>query len=146
MVQSDEEQQHKRALEDEEEGGSNKRIRTGAESVEVTLLVKSNEMGQVIGKGGETIKSIREETGASLYTSKFNQNAPERTVKISGPVEQVYTAIRMIIDILSKGIPAVTLLGEYRNLGALIGKQGVNIKRLREETGAKILIAKECKG
>jgi len=146
MVELDDEQQNKRPLEDEEFEGSNKRVRTGEESVEVVLLVKSNDMGQVIGKGGETIKRIRAESGASVYTSKFMQNVNERTAKISGSIEQVCTAIRMIIDIVSKGHPSVTILAEYRNLGALIGKQGVNIKQIREETGAKIFITKECKG
>merc|ERR1719193_2884679 len=103
-------------------------------------------MGQVIGKGGETIKSIRAESGAAVHTSKFMSNVNERTTKISGTVEQVCTAIRMIIDIVSKGNPSVTLLAEYRNLGALIGKQGANIKQIREETGAKIFITKECIG
>jgi len=146
MVELDDEQQNKRPLENEEFEGSNKRVRTGEESVEVVLLVKSNDMGQVIGKGGETIKRIRAESGASVYTSKFMQNVNERTAKISGSIEQVCTAIRMIIDIVSKGNPSVTILAEYRNLGALIGKQGVNIKQIRETTGAKIFITKECKG
>jgi predicted RNA-binding protein YlqC (UPF0109 family) len=146
MVELDDEQQNKRPLEDEASEGSNKRVRTGEEPVEVCLLVKSNDMGQVIGKGGETIKSIRAESGASVYTSKYISNIDERTAKISGTIEQVCIAIRMIIDIVSKGQPAVNLLAEYRNLGALIGKQGANIKKIREETGAKIFVTKECKG
>jgi len=148
MVEFEQEQQNKRPLEDDgmEMDGANKRIRTGNETVEVGLLVQSNDMGQVIGKGGETIKSIRAESGASIYTSKFLPNVGERTAKVSGTVEQVCTAIRMIIDTVAKELPSITFLAEYRNLGALIGKQGVNIKQLREETGAKIFITKECIG
>jgi len=148
MVQYEQEQNNKRPLEDEEieMEGTNKRIRTGNETVEVVILVKGNDMGQVIGKGGETIKSIRAESGASIYTSKFLQNVGERTAKLTGTIEQVCTAIRMVIDSVSKEHPSITLLGEYRNLGALIGKQGANIKQLREETGAKIFITKECIG
>lgn len=144
----EQEQQNKRPLESEEIGmeGANKRVRTGNETVEVILLVASNDMGQVIGKGGETIKSIRAESGASIYTSKFLKNVGERTAKLTGTIEQVCTAIRMVIDSVSKELPSITLLGEYRNLGALIGKQGANIKQLREESGAKIFITKECIG
>merc|ERR1711920_246599 len=69
-----------------------------------------------------------------------------RTAKVSGTIEQVCTAIRMIIDIVAKDNPAETLLAEYMNLGALIGKQGANIKQLREESGARIFITKECIG
>jgi len=150
MVEFEQEQQNKRPLEDDGMGmgmdGANKRIRTGNETVEVGLLVQSNDMGQVIGVGGETIKSIRAESGASIYTSKFLKNVGERTAKVSGTVEQVCTAVRMIIDTVAKEIPSITFLAEYRNLGALIGKAGANIKQLREETGAKIFITKECIG
>jgi len=146
MVDLKNQLQNKRQLEYEESAGSNKRTRTGEEAVEVLLLVESNAIGQVIGKGGETIKSIKAESGASLYTSKFMKDVGVRTVKVSGTIEQVCTGIRMIIDIIAKDNPAVTMLVEYRNLGALIGKQGANIKQLREESGARIFISKECIG
>jgi len=138
--------QNKRQLHDKENGESSKRMRSGEETVEVSLLIKSNAMGQVIGKGGETIKSIRAEAGASVYTSKFVKDVGVRTAKLSGTIEQVCTAIRMIIDIIAKDNPAVTLLAEQRNVGGLIGKQGANIKQLREESGARIFITKECIG
>jgi len=146
MVDIKNERQNKRQLEDEESAGSNKRTRTGEETVEVSLLVESNAIGQVIGKGGETIKSIKAESGASIYTSKFLKDVGVRTVRVTGTIEQVCTGIRMIIDIIAKDNPAVTLLAEYRNLGVLIGKQGTNIKQLREESGARIFITKECIG
>jgi len=146
MVTIQHEKQNKRQLEDEEFGESNKRSRSGEETVEVSLLINSNAMGQVIGKGGETIKSIRAEAGASVYTSKFVKDVGVRTAKVSGTIEQVCTAIRMIIDIVAKDNPAVTILAEYMNLGGLIGKQGANIKQLREESGARIFITKECIG
>jgi len=145
MVEIDE-QQNKRELQDEEFSGSNKRVRTGEETVEVSLLVQSNLMGQVIGKGGETIKSIRAESGASVWTSKLLKNVGVRTATVSGTIEHVCTAIRMVIDLVAKDNPAVTLLAEYRNLGGLIGKQGANIKQVREESGARIFITKECIG
>jgi len=146
MVKIEDDKQNKRHLEKEKFAGSNKRIRTGDETVEVSILVESSAMGQVIGKGGETIKSIRAESGASVYTSKFLKDVGVRTARVSGTIEQVCTAIRMIIDTVAKDSPAVTLLAEHRNLGALIGKQGANIKQLREESGAKIFITNECIG
>jgi len=137
--------QNKRQLEDEKLGSS-KRTRSGEETVEVSLLVQTNAMGQVIGKGGETIKSIRAEAGATIHTSKFSNDVGVRTAKVSGTIEQVCTAIRMIIDVVAKDNPAITLLAEYGNLGGLIGKQGANIKQLREDSGARIYITKECIG
>jgi len=142
------EQQSKRPLEGYGMGmdGANKRVKSGNETLEVGLLVRSNDMGQVIGKGGETIKSIRNKSGASISTSKFLPNVGERTAQVIGTIVQVRAAIRMIIDTLGKEPPSITFLAEHRNLGALIGKQGVNIKKLREETGANIFIPKECIG
>jgi len=146
MVKIENDKQNKRQLEEKKYAGSNKRIRTGDETVEVSILVESSAMGQVIGKGGETIKSIRAESGASVYTSKFLKDVGVRTARLSGTIEEVCTAIRMIIDTVAKDSPTVTLLAEHRNLGALIGKQGANIKQLREESGAKIFITNECIG
>jgi len=138
--------QNKRQLHDKENGESSKRMRSGEETVEVSLLIKSNAMGQVIGKNGETIKSIRAEAGAAVHTSKFSNDVGVRTAKVVGTIEQVCTAIRMIIDIVAKENPAVTILAEYSNLGGLIGKQGANIKKLREESGARIFVTKDCIG
>merc|ERR1719193_2367406 len=38
----------------------------------------------------------------------------------------------------------ITLLAEYMNCGLLIGKQGVTIKQIRDETQADIQVSKEC--
>jgi len=125
---------------------SSKKSRTGDGAVEVGILFQSQYLGPVIGKGGENINKIREESGAVVTTSKFNKDTPERTAKIVGSVEQVSTAIKMIIDIVCKDNPMITLLGEYKNCGNLIGKQGATIKQIREESGANIRVSKDCIG
>jgi len=114
--------------------------------VEVSLLLASNEMGKVIGKGGEKIEGIRAESGATMHTSKLIQNVGVRTARVGGTTNQVCAAIRLVISAVSEEQPSITLLAEQSNLGGLIGKQGVNIRQLREETGAKIFIPKECIG
>jgi len=143
IIKSD---QNKRPLEKTENWESNKRFRTGDGSVEVGILFPSQNIGPVIGKGGENINNIREESGAVVHTSKFVQGVNERTAKIVGSVEEVSTAIKMIIDALCKDNPMINLLAEYKNCGNLIGKQGVTIKQLREKTGANIHVSKECVG
>jgi len=147
MVVVEEEQQNKRPLEGDDEGESSKRVRTGGDQVvEISLLVASNEMGRVIGKGGETIERIRAESGATMHTSKLIQNVGVRTARVGGTIEQVCAAIRLVISTISEDHPSITLLAEHRSLGSLIGKQGVNIRELRESTGAKIYIPKDCIG
>jgi len=140
------EHQQKRPLENVQDMEGNKRIRTSDESVEVGMLFQHQDIGPVIGKGGENIKKIREESGAQVHTSKFNAGVPERTAKIMGSAKQVSSAIKMIIDTGSKDHPTITLLAEYLNCGLLIGKQGVTIKQIRDETQAEIQVSKETIG
>jgi len=139
-------QQNKRQLVNKQKMESNKRARRNDNDVELGMLFQNQNIGPMIGKGGENINSIREESGAVVTTSKFVQGAHERTAKIIGSVEQVSTAIKLVIDKVCKDHPMITLLAEHSNCGFLIGKKGVTIKEIREETGANIHVKKECIG
>jgi len=145
MNNSKSDKQNKRPH-DDQNMDPNKRFRIGDEGLEVGILLQNQDLGSVIGKGGENISNIREESGAVVHTSKFVEGTHERTVKIVGSVEQVSTAIKMIIDEVCKDNPMITLLAEYKNCGNLIGKKGVTIKEIREKTGANIHVSKECIG
>jgi len=138
-------QQNKRPLKDQDLE-SNKRFKTYDGDVEVGILFKSQSLGALIGKGGSNINNIREESGAVVHTSKFIQGTLERTAKVVGSVDQVSTAIKMIIDAVCRDNPMINLLAEYKNCGNVIGKQGVTIKQIQEETGANIHVSKECMG
>jgi len=138
--------QQKRPLENKGSMETSKRTRTGDEALEVGMLMPHQEMGPVIGKGGENINNIRKESGAQVHTSKFMPNVAERTAKIIGSAEQVALAIKMIIDTGSKDHPTITLLAEWMNCGYLIGKQGATIKKVQDETSAEIQVSKECIG
>jgi len=139
-------------LENGQKKKSNKRVRTSDDTVEVGILFQNQDIGPVIGKGGENINNIRQESGAVVTTSKFNQRTPDRTMKILGSVEQVTNAIKLVIDTVCKEKPKtkenqmITLLAEYTNCGFLIGKQGKTIKEVREKTGANVQVKKECIG
>merc|ERR1719516_861595 len=63
-----------------------------------------------------------------------------------GSAEQVASALPLIIGTVPKDHPTITLLAEYMNCGLLIGKQGVTIKQIRDETAAEIQVSKECIG
>jgi len=143
MTKSD--QQNKRPLKDQDLD-SNKRFKPSNGDLEVGILFKTQNLGAVIGKGGANINNIREESGALVHTSKMIQGTPERTAKIVGSVDQVSTAIKMIIDAVCRDNPMISLLAEYKNCGMVIGKQGVTIKKIQEDTGANIHVSKECIG
>ncbi|KAG7253952.1 hypothetical protein CRUP_023101, partial [Coryphaenoides rupestris] len=58
------------------------------------LLMHGKEVGSIIGKKGETVKRIREESGARINISEGS--CPERIITITGPTHAVLSAFTMI--------------------------------------------------
>jgi len=135
----------KRPFQENQMMQATKRLRTADETLEIGLLILDKDIGRVIGKGGESVKKIRVESGANVDIPKAS-NSYDRIVFVRGNVTQICNAIGLIIDIVCEENPMISILAEHRNLGALIGKQGANIKQIREETQANINIGKECLG
>ncbi|CAL9687388.1 unnamed protein product [Knipowitschia caucasica] len=117
------------------------------------LLMHGKEVGSIIGKKGETVKKMREESGARINISEGS--SPERIVTITGPTEGIFRAFSMIAlkfeeDITSAMLnssvtskPPVTLRLVFpgSQCGSLIGKGGSKIKEIRESTGAQVQVA-----
>ncbi|XP_036814449.1 poly(rC)-binding protein 3 isoform X3 [Oncorhynchus mykiss] len=111
------------------------------------------EVGSIIGKKGETVKKMREESGARINISEGN--CPERIVTITGPTDAIFKAFAMIAykfeeDIINSmsnspatSKPPVTLrlVVPASQCGSLIGKGGSKIKEMRESTGAQVQVA-----
>uniref|UniRef100_UPI0037E7030E poly(rC)-binding protein 4-like n=1 Tax=Semicossyphus pulcher TaxID=241346 RepID=UPI0037E7030E len=127
----------------------------GATGVTLTLrlLMHGKEVGSIIGKKGETVKRIREESGARINISEGS--CPERIITISGPTDCVFRAFTMITlkleeDVLallangsvsSKPAVSLRLVIPASQCGSLIGKGGSKIKEIRESTGAQVQVA-----
>ncbi|XP_017580605.1 poly(rC)-binding protein 3 isoform X1 [Pygocentrus nattereri] len=119
----------------------------------IRLLMHGKEVGSIIGKKGETVKKMREESGARINIS--DGSSPERIVTITGPSEVIFKAFAMIAekfeeDILTSMVnsavtsrPPVTLRLVFpaSQCGSLIGKGGSKIKEIRETTGAQVQVA-----
>ncbi|XP_053218538.1 poly(rC)-binding protein 3 isoform X2 [Podarcis raffonei] len=102
---------------------------------------------------GETVKKMREESGARINISEGN--CPERIVTITGPTDAIFKAFAMIAykfeeDIINSmsnstatSKPPVTLrlVVPASQCGSLIGKGGSKIKEIRESTGAQVQVA-----
>uniref|UniRef100_A0A4W3IEF1 Poly(rC) binding protein 3 n=1 Tax=Callorhinchus milii TaxID=7868 RepID=A0A4W3IEF1_CALMI len=111
------------------------------------------EVGSIIGKKGETVKKMREESGARINISEGN--CPERIVTITGPTDAIFKAFAMIAFKFEEDInnsmtnspatskPPVTLrlVVPASQCGSLIGKGGSKIKEIRESTGAQVQVA-----
>ncbi|XP_056314987.1 poly(rC)-binding protein 3 isoform X5 [Danio aesculapii] len=119
----------------------------------IRLLMHGKEVGSIIGKKGETVKKMREESSARINISEGN--CPERIVTITGPTDAIFKAFAMIAykfeeDIINSmsnsqatSKPPVTLrlVVPASQCGSLIGKGGSKIKEMRESTGAQVQVA-----
>ncbi|NXL68699.1 PCBP2 protein, partial [Chordeiles acutipennis] len=124
----------------------------------VTLTIRLLMHGKVRvlpGQGGkgESVKKMREESGARINISEGN--CPERIITLAGPTNAIFKAFAMIIDKLEEDIsssmtnstaasrPPVTLrlVVPASQCGSLIGKGGCKIKEIRESTGAQVQVA-----
>ncbi|XP_055016703.1 poly(rC)-binding protein 4 isoform X2 [Boleophthalmus pectinirostris] len=127
----------------------------GAMGVTLTLrlLMHGKEVGSIIGKKGETVKRIREESSARINISEGS--CPERIITITGPTDCVFRAFTMIAFKLEEDLTALVANGTMTNkppvtlrlvipasqCGSLIGKGGSKIKEIRETTGAQVQVA-----
>ncbi|XP_026788530.1 poly(rC)-binding protein 4 isoform X5 [Pangasianodon hypophthalmus] len=117
------------------------------------LLMHGKEVGSIIGKKGETVKRIREESSARINISEGS--CPERIITITGPTECVFRAFTMITIKLEEDLAALVANGTVTSkppvtlrlvipasqCGSLIGKGGSKIKEIRESTGAQVQVA-----
>ncbi|KAM5292098.1 poly(rC)-binding protein 4 isoform 2-T2 [Ctenodactylus gundi] len=115
-------------------------------SITLTLrmLMHGKEVGSIIGKKGETVKRIREQSSARITISEGS--CPERITTITGSTTAVFHAVSMIAFKLDEDLcaaptngssvsrPPVTLrlVIPASQCGSLIGKAGTKIKEIRE--------------
>ncbi|GLD67226.1 poly(rC)-binding protein 2-like protein, partial [Lates japonicus] len=83
----------------------------GAMGVTLTLrlLMHGKEVGSIIGKKGETVKRIREESSARINISEGS--CPERIITITGPTDCVFRAFTMITFKLEEDLAALVANG-----------------------------------
>jgi len=146
----------KRAYDDDEGQRFPKRDRRNDKVIKV--LCPYYSAGAVIGKGGEAIKEIKNETGANIQVSKNDvrfPNTDERVITISGQLEPMQKVVAFVQEKIrtDKIPPHVKNINTSENdarkatckivvpdtsVGKIIGKGGANIKRLQEEYNVKI--------
>ena len=125
-------------------------------SLTLRMIMNGKEVGSIIGKGGEIINSIRDESGAKIHIS--DGSCPERIVTVTGPTDSIFKAYTLICKNLEdedgkeprssgekngRGPLTLRLVVPASQCGSLIGKGGSKIKEIREVTGASVLVASE---
>ena len=79
-------------------------------------------IGVVIGKGGDMIKKIQQESGARIqFRPEDEQGGPNRMCNLSGTTEQTQTAANMIQELIDS--TAVCILWHFNKFckTALLG-------------------------
>jgi len=127
-------------------------------AITLRTIVTGPEAGSIIGRGGEIVNSIRDESGAKI---RIEGSSPqERIITVDGPTDSIFKAYTLICKNLEgrerrdsrdgrdrsrdreEGLN-LNLLVLSSQCGAIIGKEGCKIKEIRETTGAAIHVSGE---
>jgi len=125
--------------------------------IEVHFIILSKDAGGIIGRQGNNVRQIRDESGAEISIS--GSSSVERILEIKGSTQAIVLSVTMIADKLQEmasggggqedyanfSRPPVTmrLLVPNSQCGPLIGKGGSRIKEIREASGATVTIPAE---
>ncbi|CAD5319531.1 unnamed protein product [Arabidopsis thaliana] len=85
-------------------GGGGRRMGGQAGADQFVMKIPNNKVGLIIGKGGETIKSMQAKTGARIQVIPLHlppgDPTPERTLQIDGITEQIEHAKQLTFSSL----------------------------------------------
>jgi len=116
--------------------------------------VPSESVGAIIGKGGQTIRQLTQQTRAKVDVYRGDPMAPttalqEKVITIRGQPENCINACREILKVMkadaeSKGKPSDTplkVLAHNDYIGRIIGKQGNIINTIKKETETSVTVS-----
>lgn len=127
---------------------------TGAprsEELIIRMLCPSDKIGRVIGKGGSTIKSIRQASGAHIEIDDSKANPDECLIIITAtesPSDLKSMAVEAVLLMQGKindeddTTVSIRLLVPSKVIGCIIGKSGSIINEIRKRTKADVRISK----
>jgi len=145
----------KRSLEEENDVLGEKRSR-GDGKLDTRWIIRGNQAGGIIGKGGSTIQSIRQDSGACVSILNKNSKADKQSdqvMLVRGSIQEVAAGLQLIGDAMLQSsrqenaeTAAIQMLVPSCQVGAIIGKAGVTIQAIQTDTTASIKITKEALG
>ncbi|GMH38130.1 hypothetical protein BSKO_06014 [Bryopsis sp. KO-2023] len=126
---------------------------TGMVETTFRLMVPERHTGSIIGKGGEVIRRIREETGAKVIIYDTVEGCDERVLKCRS-LEDASSAVCPAQEAMTRALfnlfrneehnPGVSLtvrmLVPTEQIGAVLGKKGSIIQGIRRETGSVLIV------
>ncbi|KAG0729485.1 Vigilin [Chionoecetes opilio] len=116
-----------------------------ASIVEVDIIIPAKFHNSMIGAGGKLIQSVSEECWRVSIkfppAGKGGEKSSDK-VTIRGPKEDVHKAKQMLVDLSNeKQLASYTteVRAKQQHHRFLIGRNGANIRKIRDATGARII-------
>ncbi|XP_061370842.1 KH domain-containing protein HEN4 [Gastrolobium bilobum] len=130
------------------------------QEVTFRILCPNDRVGGVIGKGGNIVKALQSETGATISIGPAVAECEDRLITITAsenPESRYSPAQKAVVLVYSRSVEAgiengidsglnkwspvaARLLVPSNQVGCLLGKGGIIVSEMRKETGASIRI------
>ncbi|KAJ6691075.1 KH DOMAIN-CONTAINING PROTEIN HEN4 [Salix koriyanagi] len=134
--------------------------------VSFRLLCHASRIGGVIGKAGNIIKGLQQQTGAKVRIEDAPSESTDRVITVIGPIKQsevVFSGIESALEVskgqealvrvferilevaaesdsVTDGVVSCRMLAEVSSVGAVIGKGGKVVEKIRKDCGCKIKV------
>lgn len=113
--------------------------------------VPDGMVGLIIGRGGEQINKIQQDSGCKVQIAHDSAGLPERSVSLTGSADAIQRAKALIDEIVSRGHESTNGQGGSMQemiipagkAGLIIGKGGETIKQLQERAGVKMILIQD---
>lgn len=105
------------------------------------IMVPAKIHNTMIGAGGKLIQSIMSECGGVAIKFPTSGSGSDK-VTIRGPSEEVEKAVKLLMELADeKTLSGVTeeVKAKPEHHKFLIGRQGIHIQKIRDQTGARII-------
>ncbi|KAM1790655.1 hypothetical protein ACFX12_034697 [Malus domestica] len=134
----------------------------GSPSTSKKITIPNGKVGVIIGKQGETIKSLQLQSGAKIQITRDSEADPTsltRDVDLTGTPEQISRAEQLISDVLAEadaGVSAPSTNQGFNSMqpgseqfimkvptnkvALIIGKGGETIRTMQSKSGARIQV------
>ena len=105
----------------------------------VDLKVEDHEMGRLMGRGGANIKKVMATTATKMEVLTGAGGESKTVFRVTGTQEAVAKAKKMMESVGIGGARREVMVREDQ-VGIIIGKGGGTLKKLEEETGARLVV------
>ncbi|KAJ0059106.1 hypothetical protein NL108_007484, partial [Boleophthalmus pectinirostris] len=147
----------KRPLEDADQPETKKVATNDGKATNEEIKVPDGMVGFIIGRGGEQISRIQQESGCKIQIAPDSGGMPERSVTLTGSPDSIQAAKRLLQEIVEKGRPTPSfhhndggpgmsvqeIMVPASKAGLVIGKGGETIKSLQERAGVKMVMIQD---